>query len=141
MLRDELNKYELLFDGTVVTWKKKPADIELYPGSKPYHTKPYPVPRAHKSVFWKDAERLCQLGVLKMANCSEWGSTTFIQPKNNGMVIFLSDFRKINQKICRKPFLIPKIQDMTLKLEGLTYASSLDLNMGYYHIYLSPGSK
>ena len=30
---------------------------------------------------------------------------------------------------------------MLLNLEGLTYASSIDLNMGYYHIDLSPGAK
>ena len=30
---------------------------------------------------------------------------------------------------------------MLLNLEGFTYKSSLDLNMGYYHIELSPGSK
>jgi hypothetical protein len=28
-----------------------------------------------------------------------------------------------------------------LKLEGFQYATSLDLNMGYYHIELSPFSK
>ena len=36
---------------------------------------------------------------------------------------------------------MPKIQDMLLKLEGFTYATSLDLNMGYYHIELHPESK
>ena len=30
---------------------------------------------------------------------------------------------------------------MLLNLEGFTYASPLDLNMGYYHIELSPRSK
>ena len=35
----------------------------------------------------------------------------------------------------------PKIQDLLLKLEGFTYATSLDLNMGYYHIELTPNSK
>ena len=30
---------------------------------------------------------------------------------------------------------------MLLNIEGFTYASSLDLNMGYYHIELSPGDK
>jgi Reverse transcriptase (RNA-dependent DNA polymerase) len=33
------------------------------------------------------------------------------------------------------------MQDMLLKLEGFKYATSLDLNMGYYHIELSPESK
>jgi hypothetical protein len=28
-----------------------------------------------------------------------------------------------------------------LKLEGFTYGTSLDLNMGYYHIELTPNSK
>ena len=57
------------------------------------------------------------------------------------MVRFLSDFRKLNKIIHRKTFPIPKIQDMPLNLEGFMYASYLDLNMGYYHIELSPGYK
>ena len=30
-----------------------------------------------------------------------------------------------------------KINEMLLELEGFQYATSLDLNMGYYHILLS----
>jgi hypothetical protein len=36
----------------------------------------------------------------------------------------------------RHPFPIPKIGDMILSMEGFTFASALDLNMGYYHIKL-----
>ena len=54
---------------------------------------------------------------------------------------FISDFRELNKRIKRKPFPIPKIQDLLLKLEGFKYATSLDLNMGYYHIELCPESK
>jgi hypothetical protein len=38
----------------------------------------------------------------------------------------------------RQPFHIPKIgnTDMIHSMEGLTFASALDLNMGYYHIKL-----
>ena len=32
---------------------------------------------------------------------------------------------------------MPKINETLLKLEGFHYATSLDLNMGYYHIQLS----
>ena len=31
---------------------------------------------------------------------------------------------------------MPKINEMLLKLEGFQYTTSLDLNMGYYHIRL-----
>jgi hypothetical protein len=34
------------------------------------------------------------------------------------------------------PFSIPKIGDMIRSIEGFTFASALDLNMGYYHIKL-----
>mgnify|MGYP002063961838 CR=1 FL=1 len=51
---------------------------------------------------------------------------------------FLSDFCKLNKRIKRKPCPLPKIQDLLQKLEGFEYATSLDLNMGYYHIHLTP---
>ena len=82
-----------------------------------------------------------EAGVLKKVNQSEWAAPTFIIPKKDGSVRFISDFRELNKRIKRKPFPIPKIQDMLLKLEGFKYATSLDLNMGYYHIELSPFSK
>jgi hypothetical protein len=31
---------------------------------------------------------------------------------------------------------IPKVEDMIRSMEGFTFASALDLNMGYYHIKL-----
>ena len=65
MLYDVLTKYELLFNGTIGTWKMKPVDIELHPGARNYHPNPYPVPQAHKAVFRKEVEWLCQIGVLK----------------------------------------------------------------------------
>ena len=74
-------------------------------------------------------------------NRSEWAAPTFIIPKKDGTVRFISDFRELNKQIKRQPFPIPKIQDLLLKLEGFQYATSLDLNMGYYHIVLSPMSR
>jgi Reverse transcriptase (RNA-dependent DNA polymerase) len=74
-------------------------------------------------------------------NHSEWAAPTFIISKKDGTVRFISDFRQLNKRIKCKLFPIPKIQDLLLKLEGFQYATSLDLNMGYYHIELSPDSK
>jgi hypothetical protein len=53
-------------------------------------------------------------------------------------VRFISDFRELNKCIVRKPYLIPKISTILQKLEGFTYATALDLNMGYYTIRLDP---
>ncbi len=62
-------------------------------------------------------------------------------PKKDGTIWFISDFRELNKWLRRKPYPIPKVQDMLVKLEGFRYATSLDLNMGYYHIELSPEAK
>ena len=79
---------------------------------------------------------IVEIGVLRKINISEWAAPTFIISKKNGTVRFISDFTELNKIIRRKPFPIPRIQDLLLKLEGFKYASSLDLNMGYYHIEL-----
>ena len=108
--------------------------------AKPHHAWAFLVPQIYDPNFKKDIERLCKLGVLLKVNHSEWGAPSFIIPKKNGTVRFLSDFRELNKALKRFPYLMPKIQDMLMKLEGFQYASSLDLNMGYYHIQLSPSA-
>ena len=55
-------------------------------------------------------------------------------PKKESTVRFISDFRELNKRILRQPYPIPKIQDLLLRLEGFRYGTTLDLNMGYYHI-------
>lgn len=140
-LNQFLIKYENLFDGTLGNWKGADYHIELREGVKPYHAKPYSVPRAYEQTFRREVERLVRIGVLKKVNRSEWAAPTFLIPKKDLTVRFISDFRELNKRIKRKPFPIPKIQDMLLKLEGFQWATSLDLNMGYYHIRLDPMSR
>ena len=50
----------------------------------------------------------------------------------------ISDFREVNKRLVRKPFPISKISTVLQKLEGFTFATALDLNMGYYTIRLDP---
>jgi hypothetical protein len=132
-----LRRYEKIFDGGLGLWKTTPVKLELKPDAVPYHARPYPIPRSREATTRKEIERLCSIGVLKKCNDSEWGAPTFIIPKKNGTVRFISDFRELNKRLKRKPFPLPKIQDLMLKLEGFQYATSLDLNMGYYHIELN----
>jgi hypothetical protein len=50
----------------------------------------------------------------------------------------ISHFRELNKRIVRKPYPIPEISTILEELEGFTYATGLDLNMGYYTIRLDP---
>ena len=97
--------------------------MELQPGVKPYHARAYPIAIIHDQTLRTEVERLCSIGVLQKVNRSEWAAPTFIIPKKNGTVRFISDFRKLNKRIKRKPFPIPKIQDLLLKLEGFQYGT------------------
>jgi len=104
------------------------------------NAKAYPVPKAYEGTLKLEIDRLVQAGVLRKVNRSEWAFPTFIIPKKDGSVRVITDFRELNKRIKRIPYPLPKIQDLLLKLEGFTYGTSLDLNMGYYHIELDPFS-
>ena len=136
-----LLKYEDMFDGTLGKWNGTPHSIHLKDNVTPYHGKAYKIPHAYEATLKKEVQRLCEIGVLKKVNHSQWAAPCFVIPKKDKTVRFLSNFRELNKRIKRYPFPIPNIQDLLLKLEGFTHATALDLNMGYYHIELCPDSK
>ena len=136
-----LTKHESLFDGTLGKWKGKKVSLDLIDGATPYHARAYPIPRCHMATLKDEVARLCKLGVLKRVNRSQWAAPTFVIPKKDKTVRFISDFRELNKRIKRKPYPIPHIQDMLLNLEGFQHATSLDLNMGYYHLELDDRAK
>jgi len=136
-----LQKFEHLFDGTLGTWKTEPIDLELKdPNVKLYHAKPYPVPFSQEKKLRAELERMCQYGIVRKNNNSQWPCPMFTIAKPDGSLRSLADLREVNKVIKRKPFPLPKIQDMLQKLDGFLYATSLDLNIGYYHILLTPRS-
>ncbi len=133
-----LKKYELLFDGTSGDWKTKPVSFQLKEGVSPYHGRAFPVPKIHKDTIKKEVERLCKLGVLERQPESEWASPSFIIPKKDKTVRFLSDYWEVNKRLVRTPFPIPKRSTVLQEIEGFSYATALDLNMGYCTIRLAP---
>jgi hypothetical protein len=103
---------------------------------KPYHGKAYPIPHKHKATLMKEIERLCEIGVLTWQPASKWVAPSFTIPKKDHTLCTISDFRELNKCIVRKPYPIPKISTTLQELEGFTYVTALDLNMGYYTIRL-----
>ncbi len=131
-----LLKFELLFGGTLGDWKLPPVSFEPKEGMQPYHGRPYPIRHKHKAVLMKEIKRLCNIGVLVWQPSSRWALPIFIIPKKDSTVRTISDFRELNKRIVRRPYPNPKISTILQKLEGFTYATALDLNMGYYTIRL-----
>jgi hypothetical protein len=73
---------------------------------------------------------------LKVALCDNWWMLYWRILTNISKLSlhFIANLYRIKHK----PYPIPKIQDLILKLEGFHYATSLDQNTGYCHIELSP---
>jgi hypothetical protein len=76
-----LLKYKEVFDGTLGDWKLLPVSFELKEGAKPYHGRPYPIPKIHKATLIKEIDRLVAIGVLKWQPLSKWASPSFIIPQ------------------------------------------------------------
>jgi hypothetical protein len=129
-----LSNHESLFQGKLGLWDTPPVSLELEEGAKPYHARAYPILHIHEETVQKEVECLCREGVLGKDYNSEWAAPTFIIPKKEGTVRFVTDFRQLNKTLKRKPFPIPNIQDILQKIGGFTYATALDLNVGYYNI-------
>ena len=66
------------------------------------------------------------------------GFSIIYYTKKDHTVRFISDFREVNKRLVRKLFLIPKISTVLQELEGFTFATAFDLNMGYYAIHFDP---
>jgi hypothetical protein len=122
--------------GTLGDWKTKPVSFILKKGVSPYHGQAFPVPKIHKDTIIKEVEQLYKLGVLERQPASEWALPSFILPKKNETVCFLNNFWEVNKRLVRKPFPIPKICMVLQELEGFSFTTALDLNMGYYTIRL-----
>jgi hypothetical protein len=135
-----LLKFESLFNGTLGDWNLLSVSFELKEGLKPYHGRPYPILHKHKVVLMMEIKRLCKIGVMEWQPSLQWALPTLIITKQDSTVHTISVFRELNKCIVRKPYPIPKINMMLQELEGFTYATALNLNMGYYTIRLDPAA-
>ena len=134
-------QHQKFFLGKVGTWKGKPIDIQLKDNVKPYHAKVYRVPQAYFKNFKADIDRLVSIGTLSPTVQSEWASPTLCIPKKDDRIRVVSDFRVLNNSICRSPWPTPNIQEIFQEIGRFNYMTTIDLNMGYYAMALTERSK
>ncbi|CAJ1961137.1 unnamed protein product [Cylindrotheca closterium] len=146
-LYNVIKDFEPLFNGSLVRsgklgpFKGPKAHLKLTPEAKPFQNRPYSVPKSHEAVFKKTIDEMVQWGILEKCGPMDYLSPTFIVPKKDGRVRFVSDFWQLNKMIKRKVWLLPRIQDILKKRNGYKYFTKLDLSMFFYTFEMDEASK
>ena len=141
LLYETLFKHnESLFEGKLGTWPNDSISAELKPNAKPFHCgRPIRIPHIHVGTLKEEVNRLCSIGVLEEVSGTKsgpWCAPSFIIPKKDGRVRFITDFRQLNKWIKRKPWPMPHISDLIQDIGKYKYVTAIDLSMGYYHFVL-----
>ena len=107
-----LQKHSSKFYGTPGVYPHKSFHIDVDPDENPVYSQPYPVPHIHLSNFKNELENLVRLGVLVHQKESKWASPTFIVPKKDGRVLWISNLCQSNKVIKRKQYHLSVITEI-----------------------------
>jgi hypothetical protein len=107
----------------------------------PRHARPYPVPVIHVETLKKELINLCEIGVLRPQVASKWSSPTFITPKKDGRIHWVTDLRELDKVVRRQQYPLPFIQDILRKCTGCKFFTGIDISMQYCTFELNEESK
>ena len=125
-------KHSTVFDGQLGCHPTASIHIELKPYSQPVLQRLYTVEFQRNQQFNNELTIMVHDGVLVKIGRSEWGFPSFIIPKKDTRVRWVSDFRKLNEMIVCKPFPMPKISDILMERQEYSHFTKIDLLRMFY---------
>ena len=96
-------------------------------------------PSQYKAVR-KHLQEMLDLGAIRPSD-SPWCSTVVLVKKKNGELRFCIDLRKLNARIVKDAYSLPRIDETLERLKGSCIFSSLDLKSGYWQMGIEEESK
>ena len=95
----------------------------------------------HLATFQCELNHLVKIGMLIPTQESEWALPSFIIPKKDGHVPWISDLRQLNKVIKCRQYPLPIISDKLQKHSGYKFFTKLDISMQYYTFALDKESQ
>ena len=112
-------------------------EIKLKPGTRPFHTRPYPHSHEKAMDSRRQIAELLAGGFITVSE-SSWAAPYLMVPKPTRkgkkewrMAI---DYRGLNERTIKDRYPIPTMRELYAKLRGGRVFSCLDLRSGYHHI-------
>jgi hypothetical protein len=78
-------------------------------------------------AFKNELQHLVEIGVQSKCEASEWVAPTFVVPKKDGRVHWVSDFRELTKLIKRKAHPLSRIMDVLRKHHGYKHFTKMDI--------------
>jgi hypothetical protein len=121
----------------------KKVHIDIDSNAQPVHSRPYLEPQIQLKTFKKELNHLVRIGILAAQQESEWASPSFIIPKKDSRVCWISNLHQLNKVIRCKQYPLPIITDILHKRSGYKYKffTKLDFSMQYYMFELDKESQ
>lgn len=81
-----------------------------------------------------------KLGIIEPFR-SPWSSSIVMVPKQDGTLCFCNDFHKLNDISSFDEYPMPRVNELSDRLSGARYISTLDLAKGYWQVPLATEDK
>jgi transposase InsO family protein len=144
---NELNELKFNEYLTVHVDKKKPitkfkANLHFKSDLKPVFHKARTPPFKFRDQIEKELSTLCERGILKPVNFSEFASPIVCVPKADGNVRICGDFKAtINKYLHADHYPLPRIDDVLASLAGCSIFCVIDLEGAYQQVQMADDSK
>jgi hypothetical protein len=102
--------------------------------------RPYRINPKYIEILRKTLDDLKRAGIIE-ESIFVWVAQVVIVFKKNGEIRVCIDYRKLNSKIKKDSFPMPRIDELLDKLHGKKFFTTLDLASGYYQIELEESAR
>ncbi|GBG61748.1 hypothetical protein CBR_g23262 [Chara braunii] len=128
---------DLFTEPTGVVDREVVHAIEIIPGSKTPKGRIYRMAPTELDELRRQLKELTEKGWI-MPSTSPFGSSVLFVPKKGGTLRMCIDYRGLNAITVKNAEPLPRIDDLSDRVQGCKYYSKIDLKSGYHQIAIRP---